>query len=734
MSQVFPNTTDNLAAMQLPKGFKLKNLLKTVSRSSVASAGLLQKERRSFLEAELSNLNKLVAAVPGLLGPKLPMFLATAALAKSELVAYFRHAEGVVVRKDSKQHYVAAQYYAEDISVLMSEIHTATTLLHKHRDIVSAYYSEFLGNNDLKMVRKLVGACGAGLDSIKVYTDAVLAALESVKGKTAVPAAGELDGCRLDWDRALAASSSQVMSQAVRAIAAPFDALAQRMLFVYDRSLYRDSLDRLIDQYLDFHQIGWFRATFLSSFSVAMTDPAGLSRNSWLYFLPLQHIRKSCHAECPEEVLELSSKAGVVANTMMTDLGTFVVTLVKFLWDQMSSLQAQYHPIEVGKRIERIMQSKQRGGGAAAAAAAAQEALPGCESEVWAKKQIEKFVLIQQHLAWLISAARARGPFTVHNLQYNPEVYLQEQILQYFSSRLHGLFQNTEQAPLRFSHTFRRLISGCMAIQHVLRQLDVDIGSAVQDLFFQEFQDSTQVPPPGLPVPLYVDLDKEKLIYKLGSWFLEVVKQIAHSGSGLVWSPSQQMFVNATHQGVSSEFAVEVFLNKDELIQLVTMVGVQGVRAIEAQLLTFLADEVRCTLQMTVIYCCCPLHSTYDHSVIVKVFCQMSHSVCFCLVCVVVLSTQLLVATKFIGDNKNYLRQFENNYCLILNAAVNVHKNEAVFDALRTIGVVLLVRDVRAAVTGVTFFIQFCMLTGGCCCLLPFFVSPYCLPLHFVCR
>ena len=51
--------------------------------------------------------------------------------------------------------------------------------------------------------------------------------------------------------------------------------------------------------------------------------------------------------------------------------------------------------------------------------------------------------------------------------------------------------------------------------------------------------------------------------------------------------------------------------------------------------------------------------------------------------------------TKFIGDNKNYLRQFENNYCLILNAAVNVHKNEAVFDALRTIGVVLLVREVR---------------------------------------
>lgn len=591
---VFPNSTDNLAAMQLPRGFKLKNLLKTVSRASVASAGLQQKERRSFLEAELGNLNRLFTAVPGLIAPKLPMFLAAAALAKSELVAYFRHAEGVVIRKDSKVHFLPAQYYAEDISLLMHEIHTAIALLRKHRDIVSAYYSEYMGENDLKILRKLATACGSGLESIHIYTDAIFAALEAVRGKSSVPPPpGQFDGFRLDWERALAVSSSQVMSQAVRAMVAPFDALAQRMLYAYDRSLYCDSLDAVIDQYLDFHQIGWFRATFLSSFSVAMTDPACLSRNSWLYFLPLQHIRKSSHAECPEEVLELSTKAGIVANTMMTDIGTFVVTLVKFLWDQMNSLQAQYHPIEVGRRIERIMQSKQRGGGAAAAAAASQEALPGCESEVWAKKQIEKFVLIQQHLSWLISSARTRGPFTVHNLQYNPEVYLQEQIMQYFSGRLHGLFQNTEQAPLRFSNSFRRLLSGCLAIQHVLCQLNVDIGSAVQDLFFQEFQDSTQVPPPGLPVPIYVYLDKEKLIYKLGTWFVELVQRIAHAGSGLVWSPSQQLFVNATHQGASSDFAVEVFLNKDELVQLVTMVGVQGVRAIESQLLSFLADQVK---------------------------------------------------------------------------------------------------------------------------------------------
>jgi len=53
-----------------------------------------------------------------------------------------------------------------------------------------------------------------------------------------------------------------------------------------------------------------------------------------------------------------------------------------------------------------------------------------------------------------------------------------------------------------------------------------------------------------------------------------------------------------------------------------------------------------------------------------------------------------MIVTKFVGDNRNYLRQYESTYCLVLNAAVNVQKNDAMFDALRTVGVILLIRDV----------------------------------------
>jgi hypothetical protein len=314
-----------------------------------------------------------------------------------------------------------------------------------------------------------------------------------------------------------------------------------------------------------------------------------------VYIHPLQAVRRSCHRDCPEEVLELCTKAGAIANTMLMDLGSFLVTLVKFLWDNMNALHAQCHPIEAGKRIERMVQAKNRGGSAAAAAVASQEVMPGAESEVWAKKQIEKFVLIQQHLSWLVTGAMEKGSFTVHNLQYNPAQYVQEHILTYFSSRLHGLFPapGDHQQAQRFSQSLHRLTCGCVSVQYVLRLLNADIGAAVQDLFYNEFQEGSLVPPPGIPVPLYIQLDSEKLISKIAMWFVELTQKIAHTSSGLVWVPCQKRFVNATHSGVNSDYQVDVFLNHDELVQLVTMVGVQGVRAIESQLLTLVGDQVQ---------------------------------------------------------------------------------------------------------------------------------------------
>jgi len=91
---------------------------------------------------------------------------------------------------------------------------------------------------------------------------------------------------------------------------------------------------------------------------------------------------------------------------------------------------------------------------------------------------------------------------------------------------------------------------------------------------------------------------------------VDLALEIARPGSGLIWSPTQQCFLNSTHKkhniaeltshngdtshakSAASYFPSELYLNKEELASLALIVGVQGMRTIESQLLSLLAEQV----------------------------------------------------------------------------------------------------------------------------------------------
>lgn len=90
---------------------------------------------------------------------------------------------------------------------------------------------------------------------------------------------------------------------------------------------------------------------------------------------------------------------------------------------------------------------------------------------------------------------------------------------------------------------------------------------------------------------------------------MDLALEISRPGSGLIWSPTQQCFLNiaikkhsaaelASHSASSaaaSSFPSELYLNKEELASLALVVGVQGIRTIESQLLSLLAEQVGCS-------------------------------------------------------------------------------------------------------------------------------------------
>lgn len=163
ISFIFPNPSDNLLA--ITKGVKLSSILKGLSRASLAAVGIAQQSKRSYIEAELNTLNQLIATVPGLIGPKFPMLLTVATLAKNELVAYFRHADSITsngsnslyLRKDSKIFFNQNLYTTEDaVASLWYELSQAIVLIKKHSVLINNYYLEYLSISDTTNIVKLM--------------------------------------------------------------------------------------------------------------------------------------------------------------------------------------------------------------------------------------------------------------------------------------------------------------------------------------------------------------------------------------------------------------------------------------------------------------------------------------------------------------------------------------------------------------------------------------------------
>ena len=102
----------------------------------------------SFLKKyhELSALNKLVHYCPGLIAPKFPIIICIVKMARNEINSYFRHVEGVVVRKDSKANlnYDLNQFQDNDIAILMHQVVIAIELLKEHKKLIYSYYHEYV--------------------------------------------------------------------------------------------------------------------------------------------------------------------------------------------------------------------------------------------------------------------------------------------------------------------------------------------------------------------------------------------------------------------------------------------------------------------------------------------------------------------------------------------------------------------------------------------------------------
>lgn len=738
---VFPAPAD---AITVPKGFKLKSALKGISRASVSTAGLNMRARRSVVNAELSALIHLIRATPGLVGPKCPALLAAAGMARAELLSFFRHADSlgiqdasyvggetaassgapvsvtatrasIAVRKDTRAYFIAEHFADARIGELVQTLETAGNLFLSHQQIVNAYFKEFITGPDLKALVPMFNECGAAIDVFKNFFDSFVADLEQVRDGSAADslAAGgdddstvvkggevtssmhltnllltdsQLDGFRLNWDRVVALASSQQMGSYIKnsPCAPMFDRLMERMSAVCSRSLCVDRCQWLYRSHFSLHNVAWFRESLMNAFTMTYKNPYSSAQHAFAFFSPFYRVEWSLHSDCPEEKSPIVTQTLMICQTMLSELTTFLMTLLRHLWEHYTALEMQYSPVEAIKRVERAVQLKKD----TSDNSDQHEALPGCESEQWAAGSISKLVLLRNHVASLVHAAAAVGILNISTKSYNVVAYIHSHILEVFREKMHNIFGNVKGSAMsRPSIAVNKLMAGCRAMQYVVSFIGnsakgvnaaFTFSSIVRDVFFQECGNAMlSIPPPGTATPIGAPLPsvniksgvttaatgggggggkQQSLIFKISSWITELIRNFCLPGSGVIWSPTLRTFINAHNRNLlkgsdhkHATTAVELFLDLEELKSIASLVGAQGVRAIESHLL-------------------------------------------------VVVETQLKELSKLVYANRVQLSEFAQSHCVgsiqTLEAPViGSTILESAMEALTQIGVVLHVRD-----------------------------------------
>jgi hypothetical protein len=213
---------------------------------------------------------------------------------------------------------------------------------------------EFIKEVDLPSFTLLASECGKLIVNLAPYLQAVvknLTVLSLENSKTV------FDSISINWLRMIGICSKQNILQGTK-ISKAWEECNDRLTHIYETVFFVDFHNELLLKKIDFFLAGWFRIPFLSSFKTCYKDPNSLAQFAAAYFGPFQSIQSNIHQDCPEEIPLMCSGAQTFCNSMISEITTLVRTLLKYLWDNISLLELQTHPVAAAKRTEKYLLKK----------------------------------------------------------------------------------------------------------------------------------------------------------------------------------------------------------------------------------------------------------------------------------------------------------------------------------------------------------------------------------------
>ena len=623
-----PKTPANAGLCAKFSQLKLDKLVAELAADAAGKSGARHRQRRVFLCHETAKLLRLVRENPGLLGPKFPAVLAAAAMLRAELSWYFLHVgrsppkvergwfSSAPKVEHREQDYEDRVYVPSMIGLLDG---LARCALRSAR-VVRKYHLEYLRTTHRTKLAALVESA-AGAASLSGFVKKVLSGAVELLGELPEDKgldegwAGRLRAMRCDWLRAEMSIASDVGSKGAIGVTKP---LLRRMdLVLRHASFVADGVAGQLKRFASAGGLVFYREAASRMFMESINGTRGQPRDC-VAFLRLPHAAlDNVHRFCPEEQESFGLQACAWTDWMVGKLMDRFEQALFAVSEQHRRLQQQVAHIEAAYRDERSRDARRAGN----RASVSKTPLPGFESKPQYRLSVVKLEAAQRKLQDLCNAIARIGEdgadrqgIVVYNRRYRPQVYLRKRAavaLRSFllrSTEASSATQHLDPAAKRSSSRgngdngggaverptvlLARLRSYIAALQFAAAHVPLDVDILVRQVLLGDGYSAetcgagTVVAPRAVP---NAPRGGGSYVRQLCRWYTDFV--LCHVGSpritGICYSAFRRGFVRVPmlcSRHVVAPVA-ENWLDRRELVALVTLLGTHGTRMLHGALL-----------------------------------------------------------------------------------------------------------------------------------------------------
>eukprot|EP01027_Heterolobosea_sp_BB2_P002198 GEZU01003300.1.p1 GENE.GEZU01003300.1~~GEZU01003300.1.p1 ORF type:complete len:1155 (-),score=459.14 GEZU01003300.1:483-3947(-) len=559
---------------------KEKRVLQVAKDNLVQNVQQARADRRIYLRLQLRSLLLLLTDSPGLIGPKFPLILAGLALAKEEVMWYFRHMDTPPKFANKKFQEIKDS----SISHFFYLVHEICNLCFKHKNVISTYYKEFVKRCYLQPLKTMYAQTGNGLEpQVKAAMDQIMEDLSNGTNYFTI---------RLNFRRV----QHHLTSFRYKQVYAQMKDLFAKLGLVVSITRHIDEIEQQIDEYCSLKGLYYFKSAVHNVFKASI----GAVKNQALHSLSFIHLLNTypdnAHPFLPEERQRIGQECVRYADQYFTGITNYIEKGLENYRGQ-DGLQMLDDQLG-GQQAVEILKAKAQPANRTIAPPPA----PGSESAHGEAQKIKNMYDIEKNLSQLMFCMNSMEAITVFDTEFYPAEYLRFKLEAFIRKYVKNItwvnddhpdkkLSNKNVIAIRFpppSFMWRSLRVFLTEIKVVEQWVAINCEELALKAFLEDFTHHAYPKSPFDFSTIFDENDNSLVIVQIAKFYTEVVNSVTKAK--LLYSPLRRTFVTTPQSFLT--YPIECYLDLPELMDLCRLVGPLGVRVIDQFLLDSIFSKV----------------------------------------------------------------------------------------------------------------------------------------------